>query len=265
MECSDRNTRGSLELATCVAIDIYQMVSFRYLIPNVLTSFALCCGVTAIYFSMKGDFESAIWCIVLAAMLDLVDGRVARWLHAASHFGAELDSLADFANFGVAPVFIIYSWSLHEFDWLGWVAVLVFVISSALRIARHNIVFGDITKPGRSHHFFTGVPTPAGAIVVLLPAYLSLLGLIDISHGWSAIVFVHIVFVSILMVSRLPTFTGKQIAFRSRVGVAIPLVAAILALIMISSLPWLCLSALSIVYLGSLPFSFRAYRRRLDT
>ena len=148
----------------------------RMLVPNLITLLALCAGLTAIRLSIEGRMELALGAIVFAAMLDGIDGRVARLIKGQSRFGAELDSLADFVNFGVAPALILYFWQLKELNNGGWIAAMVFAISGGLRLARFNAALDDPDKPAFAANFFTGVPAPAGAICVLLPIYLAFLG-----------------------------------------------------------------------------------------
>ncbi|MGI8527000.1 MAG: CDP-diacylglycerol--serine O-phosphatidyltransferase, partial [Pseudolabrys sp.] len=152
-------------------------VPVRTLLPNIITLLALCAGLTGIRMAFEGRGELALAAIVFAALLDGIDGRVARMLKGTSKFGAELDSLADFVNFGVAPALIIYFWGLHELKSVGWIATMVFAICSALRLARFNVMIDDPNKPAWAGNFFTGIPAPAGAITVLLPVSLNLLGL----------------------------------------------------------------------------------------
>ena len=140
---------------------------------------AICAGLTAIRLSTEGRMELAVAAIVFAAVLDGLDGRVARMIKGQSKFGAELDSLADFVNFGVAPGLILYFWQLHELNNGGWIAAMVFAISGGLRLARFNATMDDPNKPAFAANFFTGVPAPAGAITVLLPIYLAFLGVAE--------------------------------------------------------------------------------------
>ena len=147
---------------------------------------------------------------MLAVVLDAVDGRLARLLKGTSRFGAELDSLADFVNFGVAPAILLYVWSLNSLKTLGWVICLVLAICCALRLARFNVALDDPNKPAWASRFFTGAPAPAGAGLALLPFYLGFLGLIDDGHGWALIIGPYVVVVALLMVSRVPTFSGKN-------------------------------------------------------
>src|SRR6478735_1180812 len=155
---------------------LFKPVPFRVIVPNIITLVALCLGLTAIRLAYEGRFEPAVLAIVVAAALDGVDGRVARMLKGTSRFGAELDSLADFVNFGVAPALILYFWGLHELKSAGWIVALVFAICAGLRLARFNVMIDDPNQPAWAGNFFTGIPAPAGAITVLLPIYLSLLG-----------------------------------------------------------------------------------------
>src|SRR6478752_3276148 len=151
----------------------FKAIPVRMLLPNLITLLALCAGLTAIRMAVELRLDLALGAIVLAAALDGVDGRVARLLKGTSRFGAELDSLADFVNFGVTPALILYFWGLHDLHSVGWIASLVFAICGALRLARFNVMIDDPTKPAWAGNFFTGIPAPAGAITVLLPIYLS--------------------------------------------------------------------------------------------
>src|SRR5215471_7977471 len=153
-----------------------RLIPFRMLLPNLITLLALCAGLSAIRLAFEDKLEWAVAAIVFAAMLDGIDGRVARMLKGTSRFGAELDSLADFVNFGVAPALILYFWTLHELGNAGWIAAMVFAISTGLRLARFNVMIDDPNRPAWAGNFFTGMPAPAGAITVLLPIYIHLLG-----------------------------------------------------------------------------------------
>src|SRR5246127_5782317 len=150
----------------------FRPIPVRMLVPNVITLLAICAGLTAIRLSTEGRMELAVGAIVLAAMLDGIDGRVARMIKGQSKFGAELDSLADFVNFGVAPGLMLYFWQLHELHNGGWIAAMVFAIAGGLRLARFNATLDDPNKPAFAANFFTGVPAPAGAGTPLLPLYL---------------------------------------------------------------------------------------------
>ena len=154
----------------------FRPIPVRMLVPNVITLLAICAGLTAIRLSIEGRMELAVAAIVFAAVLDGVDGRVARMIKGQSKFGAELDSLADFVNFGVAPGLMLYFWQLHELNNGGWIAAMVFAIAGGLRLARFNASIDDPNKPAFAANYFTGVPAPAGAILAMLPFYLAFLG-----------------------------------------------------------------------------------------
>src|ERR1700755_643298 len=155
----------------------FRLIPVRTLVPNLITLLALCAGLTSIRLAFEQKLEWAVAAIVFAALLDGIDGRVARMLKGTSRFGAELDSLADFVNFGVAPALILYFWGLHELGHAGWIAAIVYAICCALRLARFNVMCDDPTRPAWAGSYFTGMPAPGGAITVLLPIYVSLLGM----------------------------------------------------------------------------------------
>ncbi len=144
----------------------FRTIPVRMLVPNVITLLAICAGLTAIRMAIEGRIELALGAIVFAAVLDGIDGRVARMIKGQSRFGAELDSLADFVNFGVAPALILYFWQLRELNNFGWICAMIFAISDGLRLARFNATMDDPNKPAFAANFFTGVPAPAGAICV---------------------------------------------------------------------------------------------------
>src|SRR5580704_12124992 len=151
-------------------------IPVRTLVPNVVTLLALCAGLTAIRMAFEDRYVLALGAIVFAAILDGIDGRLARLLKGTSRFGAELDSLSDFVNFGVAPALILYFWGLHDLKSGGWIAAMAFAICAGLRLARFNVMSEDPDKPAWKNNFFVGMPAPAGAITVLLPIYAVLLG-----------------------------------------------------------------------------------------
>src|SRR5690242_4566832 len=185
----------------------FRPIPVRMLVPNLITLLALCAGLTAIRLAIEAKLEWALAAIVFAALLDGIDGRVARMLKGTSRFGAELDSLADFVNFGVAPALILYFWGLHELGNAGWIAAMVFAISTGLRLARFNVMIDDPNKPAWAGNFFVGVPAPAGAITVLLPIYLNFLGApAGLVTAW--LTFVYTLAIALLMVYRLPVFSG---------------------------------------------------------
>jgi CDP-diacylglycerol--serine O-phosphatidyltransferase len=240
----------------------FRAIPVRVLAPNLITLLSLCAGLTAIRLAIEGKLEWALGAIVFAAILDGVDGRLARMLKGQSKFGAELDSLADFVNFGVVPALILYFWGLKDLRGAGWIACLVFAICMCLRLARFNVMAEDPNKPIWAGNFFTGVPAPAGAIIVMLPIYLNLLGVAKFSF----LAFVYVLFVSFLLVSTLPVFSGKRIGKRVPPEMVLPIfVVVVLFVALLVSYPWEVLSVGSILYLAALPlgwFSYQNYKRK---
>lgn len=234
-------------------------VPLRMVLPNMVTLLALCSGLTAIRLALEGRLELALMAILLAAFLDALDGRLARMLKGTSRFGAELDSLTDFVNFGVAPALILYQSSLSAVGNLGWIAALLYAICTGLRLARFNAAL-DVEPTEHAVHFFVGVPAPAGALVALLPIYFALLG-----GRWLTelplLVAAYIVIIGLLMVSNLPTFSGKRFGARLPMDSVLPLMVATAALIaVLVAFTWQALIALSILYLAMLPVGIWAER-----
>jgi CDP-diacylglycerol--serine O-phosphatidyltransferase len=236
----------------------FRPIPVRMLVPNVITLLAICAGLTAIRLSTEGRMELAVAAIVFAAVLDGLDGRVARMIKGQSKFGAELDSLADFVNFGVAPGLILYFWQLHDIHNGGWIAAMVFAISGGLRLARFNATMDDPNKPAFAANYFTGVPAPAGAITVLLPIYLAFLGLPKPPVMLTAL---YTLLIAFLMVSRLPVFAGKTVRMRVPPEMVLPVfVSVIFFIALLVGYPWHILSAGSVLYLLSLPAGWKSYR-----
>ena len=236
----------------------FRPIPVRMLVPNVITLLAICAGLTAIRLSTEGRMELAVAAIVFAAVLDGLDGRVARMIKGQSKFGAELDSLADFVNFGVAPGLILYFWQLHELNNGGWIAAMVFAISGGLRLARFNATMDDPNKPAFAANYFTGVPAPAGAITVLLPIYLAFLGLPMPPAMLTAF---YTLLIAFLMVSRLPVFSGKTVRMRVPPEMVLPVFVSVVFLVaLLIGYPWHILSACSVLYLLSLPAGWKSYR-----
>ena len=178
-------------------------VPIRILIPSMFTLLALCAGLTAIRMAIEHRFDVAIAAIVLAAVLDALDGRVARLLKAASRFGAELDSLADFVNFGVAPAIIVFTWALDGLRSMGWLVVMAFSICAALRLARFNVAL-ESDQPAWKGEYFVGVPAPAAALIVMLPLYLDGIGIPDVA-SLTPIILGYTMLIAFLMVSFVTT------------------------------------------------------------
>jgi CDP-diacylglycerol---serine O-phosphatidyltransferase len=240
----------------------FKQVPIRILVPNLITLLALCSGVTAIRLGMEGRYELAVGAVIIAIVLDAIDGRLARLLKGTSRFGAELDSLADFVNFGVAPAMLIYMWSLNSLKSLGWLVALCLAICCALRLARFNVAIDDPDKPAWMMNFFTGAPAPAGAGLAMAPMYLGFLGLISDGHSVAWVVLPYIAAVALLMVSRVPTFSAKTLGSRISRDLVLPLLGvASLVIVSLIAFTWEMLTAMSVLYIALLPFGVRSYRR----
>src|ERR1700693_2678842 len=202
----------------------FRPIPVRMLVPNFITLLAICAGLTAIRLSTEGRMDLAVYAIVFAAVLDGVDGRVARMIKGQSKFGAELDSLADFVNFGVAPGLILYFWQLRELHDGGWIAAMVFAISGGLRLARFNASMDDPNKPAFAANYFTGVAAPAGAITGLALIYLAFVGLPKppamLTAGYTLLI-------GFLMVSRLAAVSGKTIRMRVPPEMVLPVFVSV--------------------------------------
>jgi CDP-diacylglycerol--serine O-phosphatidyltransferase len=233
--------------------------SLNRLIPNMLTVMALCAGLTSIRYALMQRWELAVIAIVIAGVLDGLDGRIARLLDGASKFGAELDSLSDFISFGVAPALLIYYWCLRGAGGIGWALALLFAVCCALRLARFNTMLANTDLPAWTTRFFTGVPAPAGAGLVLLP----IIATLEVGPGWvdrPIVVGPLMLAVAGLMVSRLPTYSFKRIKVPQRhVVLALLSVGALVAFLV--STPWVTLLAVGIAYIASLPHSYFAYQK----
>src|SRR6201985_3673514 len=236
----------------------FRPIPVRMLVPNFITLLAICAGLTAIRLSTEARMGLAVAAIVFAAVLDGIEGRVARMIKGQSKFGAELDSLADFVNFGVAPGLILYFWQLHELKDGGWIAAMIFAISGGLRLARFNAPMDDPTKPAYAANYFTGVPAPAGAIAVLLPVYLAFLGL---PRPPALLTAIYTLLIGFLMVSRLPVFSGKTFRMRVPPEMVLPVFVSVVFFIALwIGYPWHVLSILTVLYLLSLPAGWKSYR-----
>lgn len=232
--------------------------SVNRMIPNILTLLALCAGMTAIRFAIGGNFVGAVFAIIVAGIFDGLDGRIARLLKSTSIFGAELDSLADFVSFGVAPAAVLYLWTMSSLHGLGWAIVLFYAVCCALRLARFNIEAGAAPSSHMAP-FFTGVPAPAGAGLVMVPMFLS--------FEWGDWLFrspylnaVTVTGIALLMVSKVPTVSLKRIRVRHDWVMPTLLGIGILAAL-VTTFPWPTLTAIGIVYVGSIPLTIRSYSR----
>lgn len=243
----------------------HQRVPVRMLVPNFFTLIGLCAGLTSIRMSIEGRYELALAAIVFAALLDGIDGRVARLLKASSRFGAELDSLADFVNFGVAPAFLIFTWGLGDLKSLGWICVMIFALASALRLARFNVALDD-DKPKWQTAYFSGMPTPAAAIVVLLPVYIEHLGFTQVrtSPLMLDVILVYTLVIAFMMVSTIPTFSGKLLGERISREYVLPLfMLAVGFVALLVTYPFATLSGGCLVYLAMIPVSWARFRQML--
>lgn len=241
-------------------------LTLRAMLPNAITAAALCSGLTGIRFAIDGQWTFAIGLVVLAGVLDGIDGRIARLLNAQSRFGAELDSLADSLSFGVAPALILFLWSLKDWERFGWFAALAFAICCALRLARFNARIDMDDQPHKSAGFLTGVPAPVGAGLAFTPFYLwhetGIEAFRDpvLMTGWLTLI-------AGLMISNLPTLSWASL--RPRRSIRLPLIAFTgLAFAALLLEPWWTLAAISIVYLALMPYGLVKYarirRRRQD-
>lgn len=236
-------------------------IPVRMMVPNFFTLLGLCAGLTSIRMSIEGRYDFALAAIVFAALLDGLDGRIARLLKASSRFGAELDSLADFVNFGVAPAIMIFTWGLGEHRSLGWIAVMLFALASALRLARFNTLIDD-GRPKWQSDFFMGVPTPAAAILVLLPIYLGHLGLdLRASPVLLNFVLAYVTLIGLLMVSIVPTYSGKLLGERIGREWVLPLfILSMMAVACLLTYPYATLTIVSVTYLLALPWTWKRFR-----
>jgi len=234
-------------------------IPFRAMIPNAVTALALCFGLTGVSLAINSHWEQALGSIVLAGVLDGLDGRIARLLRAQSRFGAELDSLSDNVAFGTAPALILFMWSLRDLPRFGWLAALSLAVCCALRLARFNARLDAAEQPHKTAGFNTGVPAPAGAGLAFVPIYLWLITGNDLFRRWE-LVMVWTVFIAALMISGLPTYSWSSIRIRrdwrmfALAGIALFGAALIVA-------PWPTLLALALLYLAMIPVALGSYSR----
>src|SRR5215203_1078316 len=241
---------------------LFKPVPFRMIAPNLITLLALCLGLTAIRLAYEGRLEPAAIAIVVAALLDGVDGRIARLLKGTSRFGAELDSLADFVNFGVSPALILYSFTLHQLKAAGWIAALVFAIAAGLRLARFNAMLDDPNRPEWKKNFFVGMAAPAGAITAFLPIYLQFIGLPIRTAPGPAFGLLYTLLIAFLMVSTIPTFSGKTMGKRVPRDWVLPLFVVTAAFFgLLLSFPFEVLAVGTFLYLAAIPFGVARYRQ----
>ncbi len=237
-------------------------ISIHKMIPNIITLMALMSGLTSLQFAIKGEIEIAVILILVSAILDMLDGALARLLKAGSEMGAQLDSLSDFFCFGVVPAFILYMWGLDEAGKMGWIATTAFSAACALRLARFNAATPALDKKSAwSAGFFQGVPAPAGAGLCMLPLFIWF----QSPESFSTLSFANpligiwLIFVAGLMVSRIPTWSSKQFHFDSKMALPI-LAGSALAFASLLHAPWTTLMVMSLLYLVSIPLAYRKFR-----
>ena len=237
-------------------------LSFNKMIPNILTMLALCAGMTAMRFGLEEKWEAALISLVIAAIIDSLDGRIARALRGTSKFGAELDSLSDFICFGVAPAFLLYLWTMKTAGPWGWVLVLLFSVSAALRLARFNTDIEGPELPSWTTNYFTGVPVPAGAGLVLLPVVISLqTNMTFLREPYFVSIFIFVV--SGLMISQMPTYSFKTLRIQHRFILLTMLIVGLVAALAVTA-PWLTLTIVSMTYVISFPFALKSYKKQKE-
>jgi CDP-diacylglycerol--serine O-phosphatidyltransferase len=238
-------------------------IPLRALIPNAVTVLALCFGLTGVRFAIAGEWEKAVGAVIVAAVLDGIDGRIARLLKGATRFGAELDSLSDVTAFGVAPALIVYLWSLQYLPGIGWVIALAHAVTCALRLARFNAQIDAADQPHKRAGYLTGIPAPVAAGLTLSPLFLTFwlepVVLDDLRVRYTLVAVV-VMIVSFLMVSSLPTYSWGSI--RLRPAARLPaLVGVGLFAGALFSAPWMTLTVLCVAYAAAIPFAVRSYAR----
>jgi CDP-diacylglycerol--serine O-phosphatidyltransferase len=256
LEDQERRRRGRLLFR-------HNKIPVRMLVPNFFTVLSLCAGLTAIRMGIEGRWEFAIALVVIAALLDGVDGRLARALKAQSKFGAELDSLADFVNFGVAPAVLLFAWGLRGLQGgAGWIIALVFALAMGLRLARFNSML-DVEKPKWQSNYFTGMPAPAGAITVLLPLYVEQLGLFEVKN-WPTLVGIYTLVMAALLISTIPTFSGKLLGERIPREYVLAIFAGVAAAVaLLVTYPYGTLTVVTLGYLASIPLSYYRFEHHM--
>jgi CDP-diacylglycerol--serine O-phosphatidyltransferase len=239
----------------------FKPVPLRVLIPNMVTLLALCVGLTAIRLAIEGRIDGAVYAILFAALLDGIDGNLARYLKGTSRFGAELDSLADFVNFGCVPALVLYFWILKDLKSLGWIVCLVFAIAMVLRLARFNVMLDDPTRPEWKKGFFVGMPAPMGAACVMLPLYASLAGMLPTFTGLPFLVLLYTLLIAFFTISTIPTISSKKLSQNINRSYVIPmLLFGVLIVGLLGFNTFETLTGLILLYLASLPIGIARYR-----
>ena len=234
----------------------------RYLLPNILTLGGVCLGISSIKFSIDGNFSLAIIFILLAAILDALDGRVARLIKGTSEFGKELDSLTDFVSFGIAPVFVIYFWELNQFGRIGWLIVLLFSVCCVLRLARFNLTKFEENEEWKMN-FFQGIPSPAGGCLILFPIMYEMSSFSSLFQIKNLSPFL-VVLASILLISKVPTFSFKKIVVQRQMTLFL-LLGLALFFVSIIQFTYETMAICCLLYLTLIPFSIYNYKSKLKS
>jgi CDP-diacylglycerol--serine O-phosphatidyltransferase len=237
---------------------ISEKKNVRMLLPNMLTLIGVCIGLTSIRFALSGEFHLAIIAIIFAALIDGLDGRIARLIKGTSKVGKELDSLTDMISFGVAPAFIMYFWKLNTLGRFGWLICLIYVICVALRLARFNV--NSNQEPSWRDNFFEGVPSPAGGILVLTPLVISLTNFDYIQPNSDIMVPTFFIITSLLLISKFPSYSFKKIVIQRKATIFL-LFGIVLFFGLLLIYPFYMISISSVLYLLMLPISFFHYRK----
>ena len=231
----------------------------RYLLPNILTLAGVCLGISSIKFSIDGNYSLAVTLILLAAILDALDGRIARLIKGTSEFGKELDSLTDFVSFGIAPVFTLYFWELNTYGKLGWAITLIYSVCCVLRLARFNLTKIQETEEWKNN-FFEGVPSPAGGLLILMPLIYELTNL-NLGFNVKNLTPYLTVIVAILLVSKIPTLALKKISTSPKTTIFLLLTIGIVFIaLLFYTLETLLIFGL--FYLVSIPISMTLYNKK---
>jgi CDP-diacylglycerol---serine O-phosphatidyltransferase len=231
----------------------------RYLLPNILTLGGVCLGISSIKFSIEGNYNLAVTLILFAAILDALDGRIARLIKGTSEFGKELDSLTDFVSFGIAPVFLLYFWELNKYGKIGWAITLIYSVCCVLRLARFNLTKVDITQEWKNN-FFEGIPSPAGGLLILMPLIYELSNL-ELSFDVINITPYLTIAVAVLLVSKVPTLALKKISISSKATVFLLLSIGII-FIGLLFYTFKTLLVFGLIYLLSIPISVIIYNKQ---
>ena len=237
----------------------------RYILPNILTLVGVCLGISSIKFSLDQNYNLAVIFIILAALLDALDGRIARLIKGTTEFGKELDSLTDFVSFGIAPAFIMYFWELKNYGKIGWAITLIYAVCCVLRLARFNLTAIDV-KESWKNNFFEGIPSPAGGILILLPLIFEL-SKININLDIKSLSPYLTIFVAVLLISKIPTFSFKKISISPRLTIFI-LFGIGVVFVSFVFFTFETLLIIGLIYFATIPVSFFIYKRndkRIET